>query len=62
MITLKDLDTSGRLRMTTYETNEDGTVTRRLFWKNPDETEELIKEEIIQNEEVYQSLQDTFNQ
>lgn len=61
MIKLKDI-AGGRVRMTTYTTNEDGTVTYKRYWVDTDGAEEVISEQIIQNEDVFQSLQDTFNQ
>jgi hypothetical protein len=60
MIKLATLFESERIRVTTFETNEDGTVTRRLFWKNADGTEETIKETTLLESELHQKLQEMF--
>jgi len=60
MIRLADLIEGERNRVTTFSDNGDGTITRRLFWQYKDGTEETIKEEIIQENELNQKLQDVF--
>lgn len=59
MIKLKDI-VGDRVRLTTYDTNKDETITRKVIWINSDGTQEVVSEEIVQQADVYQSLQDTF--
>ncbi len=61
MINFKDV-IGDRVRMTTYRTNEDETITRKMYWVNEDGTEEIVSEQVLQKEDIYQSLQDTFNE